>query len=244
VNDQSLASDLTVLLVHGAFADGSTWGPVIQRLQAAGVVVRALATPMRSLAGDAAYVASVIAQTQGRILLAAHSYGGAVITNAAAGASNVAGLVYVAAFAPDQGETLMDITAASKDAILGPALVQAQYPTDPGGTTAVELFVDPASFPAIFAADLPAATAAVLAAGQRPIAAAAFAEATGPAAWKSIPVWAVVANQDKAAGADIVLAEAKRANADMVQVDSSHLVMLSKPDVVANQILKAAKVLS
>jgi pimeloyl-ACP methyl ester carboxylesterase len=171
--------DLTVLLVHGAFADGSSWTPVIQRLHKAGISVRGLATAMRSLSGDAAYVASVIAQTQGRVLLVGHSYGGAVISNAATNATNVVGLVYVAAFAPDEGETLNDITSASKDAILGPALRPAQYPIGQGNETAVELFADPAAFPTVFAADLPAEAAVAPAATQRPIAAAAFAEKSG-----------------------------------------------------------------
>jgi pimeloyl-ACP methyl ester carboxylesterase len=118
----------TVLLVHGAFADSSSWNEVIKRLQAAGIPVRAISNPLRGIAADAAYVASAIAQTPGPVLAVGHSYGGAVITNAAARADNVVGLVYVAAFAPDEGETLGDVEGNSKDSVLN-AVLRARAPT-------------------------------------------------------------------------------------------------------------------
>src|SRR3954463_14206017 len=132
----------TVVLVHGAFADASSWNGVIERLQARDVPVVAAANPLRGISSDSAYVAAVLEQTPGPVLAVGHSYGGAVITNAASEADNVVGLVYVAAFAPEEGERLGDASAASKDSVLGSALIPRQYPTAKG-EMAVEFVVDP-----------------------------------------------------------------------------------------------------
>ena len=234
----------TVLLVHGAFADSSGWNDVISQLQAAGIPVQAIPNPLRGIAADAAYVASQITQTPGPVLAVGHSYGGAVITNAAAMTSNVVGLVYVAAFAPDEGETLGGIEADSKDSVLNPALLQRQYPTGQGTETAVEFPIDPAKFHDAFAADLPTEQTAVMAAAQRPIAAWAFTEASGPPAWRTLPSWAVVATGDKAAGSDVVRSMAERAGADIVEVEGSHVIMMSQPRVVTDHILKAVRAVS
>jgi pimeloyl-ACP methyl ester carboxylesterase len=212
----SAAGAPTVLLVHGAFADGSSRARVIERLQAAEVRVQALVNPLRGLAADSAYVASAIQQTDGPVLAVGHSSGGAVITNAATKANatkanHVVGLVYVAAFAPEEGETVQQIVLRSNDSALGPALREARYPTGQGSETAVELNIDSASFPGVVAADLPPKEAAVLSAAQRPIADAANVEKSGPPAWKSLPAWAVVATADKAAGSDEVRSMAERA---------------------------------
>src|SRR5690349_14527944 len=137
--NETMPAAPTVLLVHGAFADGSSWAGVIERLQAAGVSVQAPVNPLRGLSSDAAYVASVIAQTPGPVLAVGHSYGGAVITNAATGAPNVVGLVIVAGFAPAEGEVLQDVEGDSRDSVLNTALLQTTYPTGQGGETAVEL---------------------------------------------------------------------------------------------------------
>jgi pimeloyl-ACP methyl ester carboxylesterase len=196
------------------------------------------------VAADSAYLASVVNQMDGPVLLAGHSYGGAVITNAATDATGVVGLVYVAAFAPDEGEVLGDVAATSKDSLLGTAQVQRGYPTGPGGETAPEFLVDPARFREVFAADLPAEQAAVLAATQRPVAAAAFSDVSGPPAWKSLPSWAVVATADKAAGSDLVRSMAQRAGAEIVEVDASHVVMVSQPQAVTDLILKALHAVS
>ena len=126
-------SSLTVVLVHGAYADASSWNGVIERLQARGVKVTAPANPLRGISIDSAYIASVLDQTAGPVLAVGHSYGGAVITNAATGAKNVVGLVYVAAFAPDEGENLGDVEAGSRDSVLSSALVPLHYPTPNGG---------------------------------------------------------------------------------------------------------------
>src|SRR2546426_1583913 len=135
---------LTVVLVHGAFADASSWTGVIERLQAGGVQVTAPANPLRGISIDSAYIASVFDQIPGPVLAVGHSYGGAVITNAATKARNVVGLVYVAAFAPDEGERLGEVESTSKDSILNTALVPLHYPTGQGEETAVEFAIHPA----------------------------------------------------------------------------------------------------
>jgi pimeloyl-ACP methyl ester carboxylesterase len=234
----------TIVLVHGAFADGSSWNRVIERLQHQGYSVIAPAVPLRGLAADSAYLASVVNQLDGPVLLVGHSYAGALITNAASDAAHVVGLVFVAAFAPDTDERLGDVAATSKDSLLGTAQVQRAYPTGPGGETAPEFLVVPARFREVFAADLPAEQAAVLAATQRPVAAAAFSDVSGPPAWKALPSWAVVATADKAAGSDVVRSMAQRAGAEIVEVDASHVVMVSQPQAVTELILKALHAVS
>jgi pimeloyl-ACP methyl ester carboxylesterase len=235
---------LTVVLVHGAFADGSSWSGVIERLQAAGVPVIAPANPLRGITHDSAYTASFVNQIPGPVLLVGHSYGGAVISNAASNAKNVVGLVFVAAFAPDEGEVLGDVTATSKDAILGPSLVPLQYPTGQGDTTAVEFMVDPAKVHEVFAGDLPADAAAVVGATQRPVAQLAFSEPNGPPAWKKLPSWAVVATADKAAGTDLVRSMAERAKATITEVEGAHAIMVSQPQAVTDVIMQAIDAVS
>jgi pimeloyl-ACP methyl ester carboxylesterase len=228
----------TVVLVHGAFADASSWNGVVSRLQERGFTVVAPGLGMRGLASDSDYLASLLAQIEGPVVLAAHSYGGAVISGAATGADNVEALVFVNAFATEEGEVLSTVEKGSTDSALNPALQQSTFPTG-DGTTAVELIVDPAQFPAVFAGDLPAEEAALLAATQRPIAASAFGEPAGPPAWRSRPSWAVVATGDKAAGTDVTLSMAERAGATIREVDGSHLIMVSQPDVVTDVIVEA-----
>jgi pimeloyl-ACP methyl ester carboxylesterase len=230
---------VTVVLVHGAFADGSSWSGVIEQLQAAGIPVRAIVNPLRGITADSAYVASVFSQIPGRILAVGHSYGGAIITNAAANAGNVAGLVYVAAFAPDEGETLQDIEAGSTDSVLNAAIRPSTYPVGSGPETEIELSIDPASFHDAFAGDLSEKDAAILCAAQRPVAAAAFGEKNGPPAWKNLPSWAVVATGDKAAGADVVRSMAQRAKTHIAEVEGSHVIMISQPQAVTDTIMKA-----
>ena len=235
----------TIVLVHGAFADASSWNGIIERLQQQeGYTVIAPPNPLRGVAADSAYLASLLNQIDGPVLLTGHSYGGAVITNAATSAPNVVGLVYVAAFAPDEGENLGDVENGSKDSVLNAALVQYTYPTGHDGETSVEFAINPARIREAFAADLPAETTALMAATQRPVAAAAFSDASGPPAWRKLPSWAVVATGDKAAGADVVRAHARRAGADIVEVEGSHVIMISKPEVVSEHILKAARVVA
>jgi pimeloyl-ACP methyl ester carboxylesterase len=235
-------SPLTVLLVHGAFADSSSWAGVIERLHAKGVKVIAAANPLRGLKSDSAYVTAVIDEISGPVLAVGHSYGGAVITNAATGRSNVVGLVFVAAFAPDEGEVLLEVSGTSKDSVLGAALVTHQYAID--GETLVEFTLDAAKARDAFAADLSEAQADVIGTVQRPTGASAFTDPSGTPAWKSLPSWAVVATGDRAAGTDLVRAHATRAGAEITEVEGSHLVMLSKPDVVTEVIELAIAKLS
>ena len=229
----------TVVLLHGAFADASGWTGVAERLQERGLRVVAPANPLRGIALDAEYVASVLAQIPGRVLAVGHSYGGAVLTNAATDATNVIGLVFVAAFAPAEGERLIDAVADSKDSVLNEALVQLQYPTGPDGQTAVEFAIDPDRFHDAFAADLPRQQTAVMAVTQRPVAERAFTDASGPPAWKSLPCWTVVATGDTAAGADVIRSMAERAGSAVTEIPGSHVIMMSQPQAVADVILTA-----
>jgi pimeloyl-ACP methyl ester carboxylesterase len=237
------ADRATIVLVHGAFADGSSWNGVIPLLQQQGYTVVAPPNPLRGVIFDSDYIASVLGQIDGPVLLVGHSYGGAVITNAATDAPNVLGLVYVAAFAPDGGERLGEVTPDSKDSVLNSVLVPHQYPAG-DGKTATEFSIDPAGFHDAFAVDVPEDQTVVMAATQRPIAEAAFSDQSGPPAWKSLPSWAVVATGDRAAGADLVRSMAQRAGADIIEVEGSHVIMISEPQVVTNVIVTAAKAVS
>ena len=234
------AAPVTVVLVHGAFADAAGWSGVIERLQGAGMVAIAPPNPLRGVVHDSAYIANFLNQVPGPVLLVGHSYGGVVITNAASKAENVVGLVYVAAFAPDEGEGLLQLASDSRDSILVSALNPYQYPTGSGDETAVEFLVKPEKYHETFAADLPEEQTVVMATTQRPIAELAFSEVTGTPAWKTLPSWAVVATGDKAAGSDIVRSMAERAGATATEVDGSHAIMVSQPKVVADVILTAA----
>jgi pimeloyl-ACP methyl ester carboxylesterase len=227
----------TVVLVHGAFADASSWNGVIERLQEKGIQVTAPANPLRGIATDSAYIAGVFDETPGPVIAVGHSYGGAVISNAAAKAKNVVGLVFVAAFATEEGEALGDVEAGSKDSVLNSALVPHHYPSN--GGEAVEFAIDPAKFRDAFAADLPPEQTTLMAATQRPAAESAFSEQSGTPAWKDRPSWAVVASGDKAAGADVIRSMAERAGANITEVEGSHVIMVSQPETVANVILEA-----
>ncbi len=234
-----MSHEPTIVLVHGAFADASSWNGVVERLLQQEHHVVAPANPLRGLTADSAYIASYISQIDGPTILVGHSYGGAVISNAASAAKNVLALVFVAAFAPEKGETLGGAEANSKDSVLNSALVQRLYPTGKDGETAPELIVDPTRFHDAFASDVPEKQSDVMAATQRPVAAGAFSEASGPPAWKTIPSWAVVAVGDKAAGTDVIRSMAKRANARTVEIKGSHVIMVSQPQAVTDLILEA-----
>jgi pimeloyl-ACP methyl ester carboxylesterase len=203
------------------------------------VKVTAPANPLRGISIDSAYTASLLEQTPGPVLAVGHSYGGAVITNAAEKAKNVVGLVYVAAFAPEEGETLGGVEAGSKDSVLESALVPLHYPSANGDGQKVEFAIEPAKLKDAFAADLPPDQTALLAATQRPAAEAAFSEPNGPPAWKHLPSWAVVATGDKAAGTDVIRAEAQRAGAKITELEGSHVIMISQPQAVTEVILAA-----
>ncbi|GHD61628.1 alpha/beta hydrolase [Streptomyces mirabilis] len=230
----------TALLVHGAFADAASWSGVIAELQNHGIPVVAPPNPLRSLASDAAYIASVAAQIDGPVVLVGHSYGGAVITVAGT-AQNVVGLVFVAAYVLEEGESLGELQGRFPDSPLGSSLKQATYPVE-GGDPAVEVTIVPEAFPSVFAADVPADVTKVLAVAQRPLAAGAFTETATAAAWKTKPSWALVAAADQAINPEVERFGAKRAGATILEVEgASHAVAVSRPKVVAELIRDAVR---
>ncbi|MEU3414536.1 alpha/beta hydrolase [Streptomyces sp. NPDC006658] len=230
----------TVLLVHGAFADAGSWTGVISHLQRHGVPVIAPPNPLRGLAADAAYVASVAAQIDGPVVLVGHSYGGALITVAGT-AENVVGLVYVAAYVLEEGESLGELQGRFPASPLVSNLKQWTYPV-PGGDPAVEVTIAEDAFPSVFAADVPAETTKALAAAQRPLAAAAFEETATAAAWKTKPSWALVAAADQAINPEVERFGAKRAGATITELEgASHAVAVSRPEAVADLILQAVR---
>lgn len=228
----------TVVLVHGAFADASGWSGVITRLLAAGVSVTAPANPLRGVSQDAAYIASVLNQIPGPVLLVGHSYGGVVISNASPMAQNVVGLVYICAFIPDEGETLQALAEQATDSLLGPALRPAQYPSG-GAEPGIEFYIDPAAFHEAFCADLPAEQAAYMAVSQRPGSALGFGEPSGPVGWKTLPSWAMISPNDVTIGPSGERFMAERSGAVIVEVDSSHVPMISQPQAVTDLIVTA-----
>ena len=228
----------TVVLVHGSFADASGWNGVIERLSRDGYPVLAPANPLRSLSGDAEYLASVLKTIPGPVVLVGHSYGGAVITNAAMQAPNVKALVYVAAFALDKGETAFGTFALVPGSQLPLALKIRPYQAS--SDFGLDGYIDPDRFPEVFSADLPAATAVAMAAAQRPSTVASGVEPSGEPAWKTIPSWYMVAQQDRVIPPDAERFMAKRAGAHTVEIDSSHVAMTSHPDAVTDLIRSAA----
>ncbi|MEU4326577.1 alpha/beta fold hydrolase [Nonomuraea dietziae] len=233
----------TVVLVHGAFADAAGWSGVITDLQQHGIPVVAPPNPLRGLASDAAYVASVAAQIDGPVVLVGHSYGGAIITVAGA-TENVVGLVYVAAYVLEEGESLGELQGRFPEPPLAASLRQAAYPVE-GAEPAVELTIAPDSFPHVFAADVPGEVTKVLAVAQRPLAAQAFTETASTAAWKTKPSWAVIAGADQAINPDVQRFGAKRAGAAGVEVaGASHAVAMSRPKEVSDVIREAVRATS
>ncbi|MFD7014150.1 alpha/beta fold hydrolase [Streptomyces sp. NPDC059928] len=233
----------TVVLVHGAFADAASWSGVIAELQSHGIPVIAPPNPLRGLASDAAYVASVAAQIDGPVVLVGHSYGGALITVAGT-TENVVGLVYVAAYVLEEGESLGELQGRFPDSPLVSNLKQWTYPVQ-GADPAVEVTITPDAFPDVFAADVPADVTKVLAAAQRPLAAAAFEETAAAAAWKTKPSWALVACADHAINPEVERFGAKRAGATIVEIEgASHAVAVSQPKQVAALILDAVRATS
>jgi len=228
-----------VVLVHGAFAESASWNGVIEHLHGAGVEALAVANPLRGVASDARYLHDVISAVDRPVLLVGHSYGGMVVT-AAAGGENpaVVGLVYVAAFAPDETESAFDLSARHPGSTLGEALTA--YPLTSGGN---ELAIRPEAFHEQFCADLPVKTAGLMARTQRPVTEAALREGlpTRLPAWRTTPSWFVIAGQDRNIPAEELRDEAARANARSVLeiAEASHAVAVSHPAEVAEVILEA-----
>lgn len=232
---------LSVVLVHGAFADSSSWNGVVPGLLAQGYQVVAAANPLRSVSGDAEYVASVLAGIKGPIVLVGHSYGGIVISNAAAGNDNVKALVFVSAFAPDTGESAGDLSTRFPGSTLGSAL--APLPLPRGGN---DLSIRPDVFWAQFAEDVPEADATLMAITQRPIAEAALTDGSGDPAWKTIPSWFIYGELDRNIPPAVQVFMAERAGAkEAIEVPgASHVVMISQPQTVIDVVLTAIDAVS
>ncbi|RCS24223.1 alpha/beta hydrolase [Phyllobacterium salinisoli] len=229
----------TIVLVHGAFADSSSWNGVVASLKKGGYTTVAVANPLRSVSNDARVVSDVVASIAGPVVLVGHSYGGQVISNAAQGRENIRSLVYVAAFAPDAGEAAAELANKFPGGTLGEALAPPVKLSDGG----VDLYIDQAKFHDQFAHDVPAEITVLMAAGQRPITEAALTEKSGEPAWKSLPSYFVYGGGDKNIPTEALGFMADRADSrnTVVVEGASHVVMVSNPQVVADLIEEAAK---
>jgi pimeloyl-ACP methyl ester carboxylesterase len=233
----------TIVLVHGAWADASSWNAVASHLQNEGYTVLAPTNLLRRVSIDAPYIASFLAQrTSGPVVLAGHSYGGFVITNAATGGSDVRALVYVDAFVPDEGETIAQLISGSGSALDVPdptsVLDVAGYPDAPEGDA--EAFLKPDTAHNSFAQDLPEADRWLIAAGQRPLTLSAYTTPSVTAAWKTLPSWSVVGTEDRIIPPDTQRRMSERAGATITDVAASHVSMISKPQAAIDAILAAA----
>jgi len=230
----------TIVLEHGAFADGSSWNGVIDHLRADGYPVIAAANPLRGPSSDAAALRTVLSHVKGPKILVGHSYGGNVISEAAADDSEVKALVYVAAFLPAPGESALELTNKYPGSTLPDALDPVTY-QQADGSSATDLYIQQTKFHHQFAADVPAKQAALMAAEQRPIAQAALEEKATSAAWKTIPSWDIVTTRDLNIPPAAQRFMAKRAHAHTTEVDASHSVAVSHPRLVSDVIERAAR---
>ncbi|MEJ8636618.1 MULTISPECIES: alpha/beta fold hydrolase [Streptomyces] len=230
----------TVVLVHGAFADSSSWNGVISELKKDGYPVVAAANPLRSLSGDAASVKSQLAAIKGPVVLVGHSYGGAVITNAAQGSDKVKALVYADAFLPDKGESANALASKFEGSVIGKVLRPVPI-TNADGSKDVDLSIDQSKFREAFGADVPAEKAGRMAVTQRPGTGTALNEPSGEPAWKTIPSWALVGTNDRIIPRDAQVYMAERAGAHITEIKSSHAVSVSHPHAVTGIIEKAAQ---
>jgi pimeloyl-ACP methyl ester carboxylesterase len=230
----------TIVLEHGAFADSSSWNGVMERLQKDGYPVIAAANPLRGPQSDAAALRGLLDHVQGPVVVVGHSYGGSVISEAAAGDSQVKALVYVAALVPAVGENAQDLLGKFPGSTLADALDPVSYKL-PDGTTATDLYVDREKFPHQFAADVPANTAALMAATQRPIAQTALEEKATAAAWQTTPSWDVITTQDLNIPQATQEFMAKRAHAHTTEIRASHSVAVSHPEAVTRVVEQAAQ---
>ena len=228
----------TIILVHGAFADSTSWDKVSRRLIADGYTVIAAANPLRSVAGDSAYVSSIVKSIPGPVVLVGHSYGGNVINDAVAGNKNVKSLVFVSGVAPDVGESAGDLVGKFPGSTLGPTL--AAPVVLPDGSK--DLYIRQDKFGKQFAEDLPPALAQLMAVSQRPVTEGALGEAAHAAAWQTLPSWFIYGDRDKniPPAALAFMAERARSVKTVVVKGASHVVMTSRPKLVTRLIVKAA----
>lgn len=233
------AAKPTIVLVHGAFAGSSSWNGVIKVLEKDGYTVVAAANPLRSLKGDAESVTNLLKGIDSPVVLVGHSYGGPVISEAAYGQANVKALVYVAAFAPEVGESAVALSGKFPGATLGPALAKPVELASGGK----DLYIQQSKFHSQFAADVPEAEARLMAATQRPVTEEALNEAATEPAWKTLPSWWIYGDKDKNIPPQAMQFMAERAHSKQTVVvkGASHVVMVSNPDAVAKLIEAAAK---
>ena len=231
-------SDPTVVLVHGAFADASGFAGIIRELHSAGVTVVAPPNPLRGLAFDAAAVGAAAGAIDGPVVLAGHSYGGAVITQASAGLENVTGLVYLAAFGLDVGESCASVQQPFPPPLLASNNAPTPYPA-PGAAQGPDLYVTKEHFRETFCADVPVDLADVMFATQRPLSLAALTENATAAGWKTKPSWFLVSEHDNAISPDAERFMAKRMGAATDSIDGSHTAFIARPVAVAGFIKKA-----
>jgi pimeloyl-ACP methyl ester carboxylesterase len=231
----------TVVLVHGAWADASSWSREITDLEAAGYPVLAPPDPLRSLSGDSRYLRKFLSTVAGPIILVGHSYGGAVITNAATGNHNVKALVYVDAFAPKAGEKVFGLTGAGSVLAGDPATLFDLRPYPGAPTGDADVYLKPSVISQAFAPDVSAAKQAVITATQRPITFTAGNELSGTPAWKTIPSWYLLGTQDRMITASEQLMMAKRAHSHLTEIRSSHVSLISHPAAVDAIIVAAAR---
>lgn len=230
----------TIVLVHGAWDNSTGWNDVIKQLQLRGYPVIALANPLRELGSDAAYISSILNTIEGPVVLVGHSYGGAVITNAAVGHSNVKALVYIAAFVPDEGESLFQLSSLNPGSEIGPtALIARPFPLT-GGGVGVDLYLTQEAVRTAFAPDVSRHDANQMFATQRPLTQAAFVSSSGVPAWKTISSWYLVASEDRTIPPATQRFMAQRAGAQTSEVRSSHVAHISHPSQTVRVILKAA----
>jgi pimeloyl-ACP methyl ester carboxylesterase len=235
-----MAKNPTVVLVHGAFADASGFAAIIRLLQGRGLEVSAAWNPLRGLGFDGDAVSRYASSIEGPVLLVGHSYGGAVISQAGPSVRNLAGLVFLSAFAPDEGESC----ASAMEPFTPPLLASTVRPTSydaPGAAGGPDLFIDRAGFRETFCADLPEELSTVMAVSQRPLSAAALNEKATAAGWKNVPTWFLVSEKDNAIPPDCQAFMAKRMGAVTETVDGSHAVFIAKPEVAAELITRAAE---
>ena len=231
----------TIVLVHGAWADGAGWAAVAERLQRLGYTVDIPPNPLRGVPYDSAYIRDFLSTISGPVVLVGHSYGGFVITNAATGDSQVKALVYVDAFVPARGETVIELNTARPGSCVTSSTVLNTAPYPGAASGDLDTYIKQSWFPGCFANGLPAAEAAEIAAEQRPTAASLFTEPSGDPAWKTIQSWAVVGTVDRVIVPAELLAMAERAHAHITKIKAPHLSMVSDPDAVTSVILKAVQ---